>query len=241
MICPKCKRDIPVESDFCPECGARQTQKERQKRGLGKKVVAVLLGCLVISSVLSVIFGGNDTKSQGTAGKSVETVQAADQEPQTTQSTQKSQATQKPKETQKPQEAKKPQPSANPLDDDIIDVDIDGCHVTYEGHEIVRNLADELCVAVYYTFTNNTTENKAFDFTVQDQAFQNGVELDYSMFHVNDYSKTSSSELQPGVSATVCSAFVLKDTSNVELQVYPWISFDKKPSDAMLLSLDSEE
>lgn len=232
MICPKCKRDIPVESDFCPECGARQTQKERQKRGLGKKVVAVLLGCLVISSVLSVIFGGNDTKSQGTAGKSVETVQAADQELQSTQ---------KPQATQKPQEAQKPQPSASPLDDDIIDVDISNCRITYAGHEVVKNMADEWCLAVYYTFTNNSGVNQTFEYVATDKAFQNGIELSESRFYVNDDSRTSEVEIQPGASATVCTGFVLRDTSNVELQIYPLISFTDNPTDAMLLSLDTED
>ena len=56
---------------------------------------------------------------------------------------------------------------------------------------------------------------------------------------MNDDSKTSDSELQPGASATVCSGFVLRDTSDVELQVYPWITFDKTPTDAMLLSVKS--
>ena len=125
----------------------------------------------------------------------------------------------------------------SPLDDDIIDVDINGCHVTYEGHEVVQNMAGDLCVAVYYQFTNNTSENQEFDLTVSDKAFQNGVELEQSVFHVNDESKLSVMEIQPGVSLTVCSGFVLRDESDVELQIFPWISYDSAPSDAMLMSV----
>lgn len=135
--------------------------------------------------------------------------------------------------------AQSAQKVTSPLDDDIIDVDINGCHVKYEGHEVVQNMSGDWCVAVYYTFTNNSDENEAFVFNVRDKAFQNGVELDSSLFHVNDYSKKRESELQPGVSTTVCSAFILQDDSNVELQVYPWISVNKSPTDAMLLSVKS--
>lgn len=104
--------------------------------------------------------------------------------------------------------------------------DYEDTHVKYLKHEVVENMAGDKCLAVYYEFTNNSDENKTFLYTFSDKAFQNGVELDVSLFHVNDDSKNSSREIQPGVTVTVVSGFVLSDeTSNVTLQVEPMISF----------------
>lgn len=128
--------------------------------------------------------------------------------------------------------------SESPLDDDIIDVDINDCHVKYLRHELVGNMAGEKCVAVYYEFTNNSNESKAFYVTVSDKAFQGGIELDSSFFHVNDESHDTSAEIKPGVSITVCSAFELRDQStDIELEVEPWINLKDAPSDKMILSI----
>jgi len=122
---------------------------------------------------------------------------------------------------------------------DIIDVDISNCHVKYISHEIVENMAGDKCLAVYYEFTNNDDEAKSFSYTISDKAFQNGIELDTSMFHVNDDSKNSGSEIKPGVTITVCSGFVLRDeTAEVELEVGEWITLKKSPDATMVLSLE---
>lgn len=124
------------------------------------------------------------------------------------------------------------------LSDKIIDVDISKCHVKYLRHEIVENMVGEKCIAIYYEFTNNSKDSKAFDFTISDKAFQNGIELDISLFHVSDESKDGSNEIKPGVTITVCSGFVLRDEeSDVELEVEEWISFSSKPKDSMVLSI----
>lgn len=228
MICSHCKRNIPEYSNYCPECGARQGQKiDRERPKIFRVAVCIIVLLLIIGTLVQEIREKNTENkinaTTQTTSPVAEPTQKADTEAEPTERTFESQ----------PVRSRAP----SPLDDDIIDVDINGCHVTYEGHEVVQNMAGDWCVAVYYTFTNNTDENKAFIYTVQDKAFQNGVELDISLFHVNDDSKTSDLELQPGVSATVCSGFVLRDTSDVELQIYPWITFDKTPTDGMLLSV----
>lgn len=120
----------------------------------------------------------------------------------------------------------------------ISNISINGCSVTYLRHEIDTNMSDEKCVVVYYEFTNNSDTNHAFDFTVDDQAFQDGIELKASLFHVNDESKDGSIEIQPGKTITVCSAFVLRDgESDVELQVKPFMSLRDKPDASLILKL----
>ncbi|MBD5543754.1 MAG: DUF5067 domain-containing protein [Lachnospiraceae bacterium] len=126
----------------------------------------------------------------------------------------------------------------DPLSDDIIDVEISDCTVKYIKHEIVENMAGDKCVAVYYEFTNNSDEGKTFDYTVSDKAFQNGVELDTSLFYVDTDNKDSSSEIKPGVSVEVCSGFVLRDdTTDIELEIGAWITLKDSPDDKMILSI----
>lgn len=235
MICPNCKQDIPVSSDYCPECGARQIQKEKQRRfKIAPYVVCIVVLLMIISGLSAAIVEKLDESESNAANKTVTH--------STTDITEPSQRAVMENTTDQ-EEAEREfaaQQEPSPFDDDIIDVDINDCHVEYLYHEIVQNMADDWCVAVYYQFTNNSDSNQAFYVTVSDKAFQNGVELEESFFHVNDDSKTREMEIQPGVSVTVCSGFVLRDTSDIELQVSPWISFDNTPSDAMILSVESE-
>lgn len=228
MICSHCKRNIPEYSNYCPECGARQGQKiDLERPKIFRVAVCIIVLLLIIGTLVQEIREKNTENkinaTTQTTSPVAEPTQTADTGAEPTERTFESQ----------PVQSRAP----SPLDDDIIDVDINGCHVTYEGHEVVQNMAGDLCVAVYYQFTNNTSENQEFDLTVSDKAFQNGVELEQSVFHVNDESKLSVMEIQPGVSITVCSGFVLRDESDVELQIFPWISYDSAPSDAMLLSV----
>lgn len=127
---------------------------------------------------------------------------------------------------------------SSPLDDDIIDVDISKCHVKYLRHELVENMAGEKCAAVYYEFTNNDADNKAFMYVVNDKAFQDGVELKSSLFHVSDESHDKSAEIKTGVTITVCSAFELRDeTTDIELEIEPWVNLSDSLSDKMVLSI----
>lgn len=59
----------------------------------------------------------------------------------------------------------------------LIDADVNDCHVKYIGASIEDNYVDESCLVIYYEFTNNSNENKCFDYTIGAKAFQDGVEL----------------------------------------------------------------
>lgn len=236
MICPRCKHDIPVSSDYCPECGARQIQKQKQQRFRAAPYVAAIVALLITISILSSEIATKLDENNATAQAVTHSVTATSEPSQRAVM----ENTTGQEENEKEFTAQPEQREPSPFDDDIIDVDIDDCHIEYLYHEIVQNMAGDWCVAVYYQFTNNSYANQAFYLTVSDKAFQSGVELEDSLFHVNDDSKTREVEIQPGVSVTVCSGFVLRDTSDVELQISPWISFSDTPSDAMILSVGSE-
>ena len=118
----------------------------------------------------------------------------------------------------------------------MIDTDIRDCHVKYISSSIETNYVDEPCLVIYYEFTNNSDENKCFDYTIGAKAFQDGVELKSSYFHVNDETKDSSVEIQPGTTVTVASAYTLRnDSSDITLEVSTWLS--DKPKASMTISV----
>ncbi len=240
MICPNCKQDIPESSDYCPECGTRQVHNEKKSSGMWKYIVLIVVMVLIVGTLYQALMNALDSSNSSRRQQTATQAETATPPPSRQPVMENTMGIEEDEEA-KEEFIAQPEPQwFNPFDDDIIDVDIDDCHVEYLYHEIVQNMAGDWCVAVYYQFTNNSDSNQAFYVTVSDKAFQNGVELEDSLFHVNDDSKTRDMEIQPGVSVTVCSGFVLRDTSDVELQVSPWISFDNTPSDAMMLSLESE-
>lgn len=109
--------------------------------------------------------------------------------------------------------------------------------VQYLRHEIITNIIDEEVLVIYYDFTNNTDENKTFDYSFSDKIFQNGVELEHSYVHANDESKNGGKEIKPGITLTVSSSFVLEENrDDVILEVKPLFSF----TDDVLMSIDLE-
>lgn len=121
----------------------------------------------------------------------------------------------------------------------MIDTDIRDCHVKYISSSIETNYVDEPCLVIYYEFTNNSDENKCFDYTIGAKAFQDGVELKGSYFHVNDETKDSSVEIQPGTTVTVASAYTLRNnSSDITLEVSTWLS--DKPKASMTISVPEQ-
>ena len=122
--------------------------------------------------------------------------------------------------------------------DGIINVTVDECTLKYLRHEILKNATGNDCVAVFYEFTNNSDESTACIYKFSDIAFQNGVELDTSLFLLEDYDNNDTKEIKPGISIEVYSLFKHKDMSNIELEVSQFASFDNEPLDKMILSLE---
>ena len=122
--------------------------------------------------------------------------------------------------------------------DNIINVTYDNCTLKYLRHEILKNATGDDCVAVFYEFTNNSEESTACIYKFSDIAFQNGIELDTSLFLLEDYDNNDTKEIKPGISIEVYSLFKHTDMSNIELEVFPFVSFDNEPLDSMILSLE---
>lgn len=121
----------------------------------------------------------------------------------------------------------------------IVEFSYGNKYVKYLRHEISENSMGEDVLIVYYEFTNNDDDNASFDYSFSDSCFQNGVELDHSMFHANDQTKNSNREIQPGTTVEVASAFDIGDSRDtVTLEVAPWITFSSKKLLTLELELD---
>lgn len=105
----------------------------------------------------------------------------------------------------------------------------DDLSVSFVESKVENDYAGDECLVLYFDFTNNSDENKAFVYEFTVDAFQNGVELDSSYFHVNDETKNKDREIQPGTSIRVGVSFGIgDDRSIVDVEVKPWISFSNE-------------
>lgn len=180
-----------------------------KKRHLKKPLIS-LFGCLILSMILIV------------AGSSIDGSNSEDNEQKSEEANDESTASEEEKKEEKEQ--------AN-------EFTYEKMTVKYLRHEISENAAGDDVLIVYYEFTNNSKDNAAFVYSFSDKCFQNGVELESSIFHANDETKNSDKEIQPGTTLEVASAFMLGDSMDtVTLEIEPWVSF----TDKKLMTLELE-
>ncbi len=90
--------------------------------------------------------------------------------------------------------------------------------------EIMPDYDGNDALIVTYTYTNNSKESASYLWTIFEKAFQNGVELETATIFTSATSYDTivdgqMTEIDPGKSIEVCSAFVLNDTETpVELR-----------------------
>lgn len=83
-------------------------------------------------------------------------------------------------------------------------------------------------VLVTYEWTNTTDKNNSFAVLANPKVFQNGRELDTAMYLDNPEGYDSGSylsELQPGATGTVTLGYVLKDDSEITVDVTNLLDF----------------
>lgn len=219
---------------------------DNKKNSINKKLVAffaTVSALLIVIVILLVLLIGaisennkeaGTTANQATTDATFEPVEEL-AVPEIEEAVTPDAKAQEPEEEETPKE----EPEEAPIpDDNTICVTVSDCYIQYIGHEIVENMSGDTCLAVYYEFTNNSSENELFSCIVDDTAFQSGIEMEHSMFHVNEESKLRDKEIQPGTTVTVCSAYVLRDMSDVEIQFTEWLSFDGKILDSMVITME---
>lgn len=89
----------------------------------------------------------------------------------------------------------------------------------YEGKKIL---------IVTYSFKNNDSEPKSFSYSIEDKAYQNGVELGdvWTSYGIDNLSfDEASKEIKPGVSLDLQCAYELNDSStDVTIELAQWLS-----------------
>lgn len=209
--CKKCKGILIKGTKVCPFCG--------QKQGSNLWIIPVVIAGVIFMFGSCSLLLGSSSDSKNKPSTEIAEKNNNSSEIQTEQSEQSEQT--------------------EIEEENMIDVDISNkkFHVKYLRHEVTENQYGEQILAVYYEFTNNDDESQSYDLSVQDKAFQNGIELNHSYIHLNDESKLRNNEIQPGYTVTVCAIYEISDTeSEIELQVEPWISFSDKPSATMTIT-----
>lgn len=93
--------------------------------------------------------------------------------------------------------------------------------VTIDGARLSEDYEGNPAIIVTYTWTNNGTETESALLALSAKAYQNGVQLDTAMMSsASGYESNALTELKPGATVTVQSAFLLNDsTSQVEVDI----------------------
>lgn len=101
--------------------------------------------------------------------------------------------------------------------------------VTIDGVQMGSDYQGSPCAIVNYTFTNVSDEDaQSFMVACREEVYQNGVQCETAMCRDID-SSANMTKVKAGNSVQVQKAYKLQDSSNLEVNVYPLISFDKKP------------
>lgn len=111
--------------------------------------------------------------------------------------------------------------------------------VNFVEYKIEENAMGEQCLVLYFDFTNNSEESQAFGYTFSVKAFQNGVELEPTFFHVNTETENSTKEIKPGVTLRVAEQFGIEDVSGtIEVEIEPFNIWSDKMLFDYKFSLD---
>lgn len=96
-------------------------------------------------------------------------------------------------------------------------------NVEFLEYKIEEDAAGTQCLVLYFDFTNNDKDNHAFGYTFDVKAFQNGVQLEPTYFHVNDETHNAEKEIKTGVTLKVAEQFELENVSgDIEIEIEPF-------------------
>lgn len=98
---------------------------------------------------------------------------------------------------------------------------------TVKKAEICKNWEGKDAVKITYEFTNNDDDAQSFDVALDDNVYQNGVELEDSFISSDDDDWGIDVKIKPGVTKEVAKVYVLRDkTTDLEVEIGELISFD---------------
>lgn len=102
--------------------------------------------------------------------------------------------------------------------------DLGDYHIKFTGFELAKDYDGNDALLVHYDFTNNSEDTTSACVALYVKAFQNGVELEPA-FLTEDYgAENELKDIRPGTTLDITEAFVLTDTTTVELEATELIS-----------------
>ncbi len=107
--------------------------------------------------------------------------------------------------------------------------------VIVTGTRFTQDVGGEKCVVVTYEFTNNSDENAAFMYKISAKPFQSGIELTQPLMIDGINFDDESREIKSGTTLSLDIAYILKDESDIELELDKWISFSEKDKISIVL------
>lgn len=105
----------------------------------------------------------------------------------------------------------------------------DNLQVEFIEGKIEENRAGDTCLVLYFDFTNNDNDNNSYFYSFTTTAFQDGIELENSLWEVNEETKNCKKEIQPGTTVRIAKAFVLTENRNsVNVEIEPFSIWSSK-------------
>lgn len=103
-----------------------------------------------------------------------------------------------------------------------------------------KDYSDNDVVVIEYSWTNTSDKAASFSFSITDKAYQNGVELDSAFGCDSIDSGDTLKEVQPGATQKVKSAFILDDTSDVNIIVSEFLWGDELINETIDIDIDEQ-
>lgn len=101
----------------------------------------------------------------------------------------------------------------------LFDLTAQKCHVKYTGFAIKQDYDGKDCLVIYMDATNLSGKSSFANQGAFIKAFQNGVELENGFILEDEACNNSVKYVQNGVTLNIAEAFVLKDRSDVDIEI----------------------
>lgn len=108
----------------------------------------------------------------------------------------------------------------------VIYTDGSGSTVVLNKFELVEDYNGKPAVAIYFDYTNNSTNPMSFMFAFSTKVFQNGIECPMAILlkPASEYANLTR-DIKKGISLTVCGYYSIEDKSDLELEIGPLVDF----------------
>ena len=92
--------------------------------------------------------------------------------------------------------------------------------------KICKNWEGKDAVKITYSFTNNSSDSASFDIALDDEVYQDGIQLESSFISSDDDDWGIDVKIKPGMSKDVSKVYILRDkNTDLEVEISELISF----------------